>query len=148
MYWRLLIMGDIFDRLEMVRGQTVEEVYTGTKTRQKRRSDWQNDETFVLQVPFDLMARAAKLTRTAGMVYVLLHHCSRLFKRGRVSVPSSMLESCGISPQSYHTALDAMEQDGLVEVIRGGKGVSVEIELLPAGKVLGPGRLANAGASG
>jgi len=85
------------------------------RTRMEMRS-----KRFLASIPLDWVVRAARLPGKALQVALAIHHQSKLEKRNPVALGNALLKAMDVSRDSKRRALDALEEEGLVVVERGG----------------------------
>jgi hypothetical protein len=82
-------------------------------------------------VPWNWLTTAARLPGKALHVGVVLWHRAGLEKKTQVTLPSSRFKALGVSRYAGSRALAALEQAGLVAVVRK-QGRAPRVTLLPA----------------
>ncbi len=79
--------------------------------------------------PWPQFRMASRLPGRAAIVWLLIHHQTRMTRKPEVTLPKGLLMDCGINRDTNQRALAALEHIGLISVIRS-KGRSVRVSLI------------------
>ena len=109
----------------------MEETLTSTEVAQLRGSSRRRRRKGVFvggPFPWPQFKLAVQLPGRALAVWQLVHHQVRMTHKEEVTLPKGLLADCGIDRDANRRALAALEQVGLISVVRN-KGRSVRVSL-------------------